>query len=630
MTETRILIVEDETIVAKNIEKRLIAAGYKINGLSTTAEDAIEKIRNERPDLVLMDIKLKGKMDGIEAADIIYKSYRLPVIFLTSYTDEETFQRAKITEHFGYLIKPIDIKELNRAVEIAIYKNKIYKELLDTKLRSEIAIKAGKTGVWEFWPTEKKYYGDNNLKTLYGFDVNELSDELQDWSALVHIDDRELMSICFNDFLKSKRREFELEHRIYRKDGSVGWVVDNGLLFDEDKDKPLRLIGTTTDITERKEAEIELQKSEEKFRNVFENSGIGMAMLTPDGQITKVNVPYCEIMGYNEKRIIEKNIRDLIHPGDLESLINIMQGLLSRELNGSQHIEKRYLHKNGELIWAITTVSLVRDSDGKPLYFLIQVQDITHRKKAEEQLAKYAEELKTLNKSKDKFFSIISHDLRSPFNSLLGVTEYMSQYYKEMTPDEIKDSVMNIYKSSQKVYNLILNLLEWSRLQSGRLEVDKTNIDLKEIGDEIIGLYKEAAKSKQIMLFNRITDEVVVYADRYMIETVMRNLVSNAIKFTPHGGTITISAFEQPQHRMTEVSVSDTGIGISKANQKKLFRIDEQYRREGTADEKGTGLGLILCKEFIEKNGGIIRVESDEEKGSKFIFTIPLSSSRED
>jgi PAS domain S-box-containing protein len=621
MTNIKILIVEDEQIVAKNIEKRLTAAGYQVVASVATGEEAIEKVKNAEPDIILMDIKLKGKIDGIETADLLRKNYQLPVIFLTSYTDEETFQRAKNTEPFGYLIKPFETKDLNRAVELALYKNKIYQELLETKLRFEIAIKAGNMGVWEFWPTEKKYFSDKNLKTLYRFDENELTDNLDDWSALVYEDDRELMTSTFNDFLRNKGREFTFEHRVYRKDGSIGWVVDHGLLFDADEDKPLRLIGTTTDITERKEAEIELQKSEEKFRNVFEGSGIGMAILSLDGHFTKVNRVFCEMLEYREKDILNLNFRDITHPGDIEKSIGFVNTLLKSETRESSLIEKRYLTSKGEILWALTTVSLMSDFEGKPLYFIVQVQDITKRKKNEEQILMYTEELKNLNAAKDKFFSIISHDLRSPFNSLLGLTEFITHSYDEMNPSEIRSSILNIYNSAQQVYNLILNLLEWSMLQSGRLKVEKSVINLAELGVEIINLYRENANNKQLELVNNINDKILVYADKYMIDTIVRNFVSNSIKFTNPGGKIIIKGIINGDN--AEVSVTDTGIGISHENQKNLFRIDEQYRRDGTASEKGTGLGLILCKEFIEKNSGVLWVESEEGKGSRFSFTVP-------
>lgn len=621
MNKIKILIAEDEQIVAKNIEKRLTADGYQVVASVATGEEAIEKVKNLSPDIILMDIKLKGKIDGIETADIIRKDFHLPVIFLTSYADEETFQRAKSTEPFGYLIKPFESKELNRVVELALYKNKIYQELSETKLRFEIAIKAGNMGVWEFWPIERKYFSDKNLKALYGFGENELSNNLDDWSALVFKDDRELMSSTFQNFLKSKGLEFKFEHRIYRKDGSIGWVIDHGLLFDADANKPLRLIGTTADITERKEAEVELQKSEEKFRNVFEGSGIGMAILSLDGQFTKVNSVFCEMLGYKEQELISANFRDITHPGDIEKSIGLVKDLLKSENRESSLIEKRYLTKTGEIIWALTTVSLMADFENKPLYFIEQVQDITKRKRNEEQVLRYTEELKNLNASKDKFFSIISHDLRSPFNSLLGLTEFLTHSYDEMKPSDIKNSILNIYNSAQQVYNLILNLLEWSMLQSGRLKVEKSVIDLTELGMEIMNLYKESANNKKLDLVNNMNDSILIYADKYMIDTIVRNFVSNSIKFTNPGGKIIIKGMINGDN--AEVSVTDTGIGINPEDQKNLFRIDEQTRRDGTANEKGTGLGLILCKEFAEKNGGVLWVESEEGKGSRFSVTLP-------
>lgn len=624
MTDTEILIVEDEVIVARNIEKRLIRAGYKVAGIASSGEEAIELAASLKPDLVLMDIKLKGKMDGIDAANAIRNSYRLPIIYLTSYTDEETFQRAKITEPFGYLIKPFELKELNRSVEMALYKNKTNNELLENQQRYEIAVLAGKIGVWEFWPNEKKYFSDKNLNALYGFNENELSNNLTDWSALVYEEDRAEMSEKFQRFLGSDENEFLLEHRIYKKDGSIGWVIDRGILLQPDSKKPLRLIGTTTDISEFKHAELALIKSEERFRSVFESSGIGMALLGLDSNFTKVNKSFCEMLGYSFDELLEMNMRDITHPGDMDKSMNIKYEMINGKSNNSRNVEKRYLHKNGETVWAIATISLVKDSNAKPNYFITQVQNITQRKKAEEQLARYAEELKITNQSKDKFFSIISHDLRSPFNALLGITEYLTQYYKDMNSDEVKDSVNNIYRSSKKLYSLIINLLEWSRLQTGRMEVEKISLNLKEAGKEAVNLFNENASAKKIDLINKISEDISVSADKYMIDTVLRNLISNSIKFTKPDGHVILSAMQVGN--IAEVSVEDNGIGISKENQKKIFRIDTQYHIDGTANEKGTGLGLILCKEFVEKNNGTIRIESKESEGSKFIFTIPLST----
>ncbi|MCH7771288.1 MAG: PAS domain S-box protein [Bacteroidetes bacterium] len=289
---------------------------------------------------------------------------------------------------------------------------------------------------------------------------------------------------------------------------------------------------------------------------------------------------------------------------------------------GTDRSEKKYIKKNGESFWGFVTITPIKDSADNLSYFIAQLYDITKRKKTERKLARYAEELKELNTSKDKFFSIISHDLRSPFNALLGISEYTSQFFDELSETEIKDSVINMHNSAKKVYELMQNLLEWTQVQTGRLKVEKSKIDLCEISNEILELYRDTAANKKVKLDSEISCTINLYADRYMIETVIRNLISNAIKFTNPGGTVSLNAAVNGV--LVEITVLDTGVGIAKENQNKLFKIDAQYRRDGTANEKGTGLGLIFCKEFVEKNNGTIRIESKENEGSKFTFTVPL------
>ena len=621
MNNTKILLVEDEQIVAKFAEKQLSAAGYKVVASVITGEEAIEKVSKLNPDVVLMDIKLMGSMDGIETANHIRKNYQTPVIFLTSLSDDESFQRAKIAEPFGYLIKPIDLKELNRVIDMALYKNKIYKELIDTRYRFQIATEAAKTIVWELWADENKLMIDSKIPSLFDYTESDLDNVNSDHFKHIHEEDKEFVQKTIQDCLNGKSQNFEMEHRLYNKDKSIGWVLVRGVLIPSENGIPKRIIGSATDITERKNYEQALKKSEEKFRNVFESSGTGMALLGLDGQFTKVNSAFCEMIGYKQEEVIGANFRNITHPGDLDKSLELTKELLKDESIEGKSLEKRYLHKKGDIIWALTTISLLRDVESKPFSFIAQIQDITKRKKFEDQLIKYTEELKLLNAAKDKFFSIISHDLRSPFNSLLGLTEYIAHSFDEMTPLEIRNSVSNVYNSSKQVYNLILNLLEWSMIQSGRLTINKSVINLAELGNEIINLYEESANQKQLKLINNMKDDILIYADKYMIDTIVRNFVSNSIKFTNHGGKIIIKGMINGDN--AEVSVTDTGIGISSEDQINLFRIDEQFRREGTANEKGTGLGLILCKEFIEKNNGVLWVESEEGKGSRFSFTVP-------
>ena len=232
-----------------------------------------------------------------------------------------------------------------------------------------------------------------------------------------------------------------------------------------------------------------------------------------------------------------------------------------------------------------------------------------------------SEYLAELNTSKDKFFSIVAHDLRGPFQPLLGISEMMMMMAEQFPPDEIKQMSEHIYHSAKNIYNLLENLLEWSRMQMGRIEYTPVQINLDQMINKQIELLANNANVKGIKLQNRLAENIQVYADKNMLDTVLRNLISNALKFTPEGGNVIISV--QHNTDFVEVAVSDTGVGISQANIGKLFNIDMSHTTTGTHDEKGTGLGLLICKEMVEKNQGNIMIESVLDKGTTVKFTVP-------
>jgi signal transduction histidine kinase len=236
-------------------------------------------------------------------------------------------------------------------------------------------------------------------------------------------------------------------------------------------------------------------------------------------------------------------------------------------------------------------------------------------------MTKLYEELKDLNINKDKFFSIIAHDLRGPFNNLLGFSKVLQDDLDILSKDEMREYSGYIYTSSRNVYDLVENLLQWSRIQTGRMEYQPIKIDLYEEIFKITELFRSNAIAKKINLINEVNNNLFVYADQNMLHSVLQNLLSNAIKFTNSAGNIILEA--ESLDDFIEISISDTGIGIKKDDMKKLFRIDIQFTNPGTENEEGTGLGLILCKELIEKNKGVIRVESIHGKGSKFTFSVP-------
>ncbi|GAK48881.1 response regulator receiver sensor signal transduction histidine kinase [Candidatus Moduliflexus flocculans] len=230
-------------------------------------------------------------------------------------------------------------------------------------------------------------------------------------------------------------------------------------------------------------------------------------------------------------------------------------------------------------------------------------------------------QLHASNASKDKFFSIISHDLRSPLSTLLGFAQLLSEQIRTAPLDQVAEYACKICNSAERLNALLENLLSWSRLQRGVMEHCPDEISLYELIEDNLALFASKAESKHIWLSSSVGEEVRVYADYQMVNTVARNLLSNALKFSRSGDSIQISATISDRH--VEIAVADTGPGIPAEDLPKLFRVDSHYTNIGTAGEAGTGLGLLLCQEMVEKNSGSIWVESEAGKGTTFRFTLP-------
>ncbi len=247
--------------------------------------------------------------------------------------------------------------------------------------------------------------------------------------------------------------------------------------------------------------------------------------------------------------------------------------------------------------------------------------DITDLKATERDLRTAQKELKELNESKDKFFSIIAHDLKSPFNAILGFVEILDNDYDEMDEEEKKEIIQNINYSSRKTFRLLQDILQWSRVQLGRMSIEPEQVYLHQISKEIWNLYRYSFEEKNIAVDISGDKDIFIHADKYMLTTIFRNLMSNAIKFTPEEGKISLLFEKQENHIV--VRFKDSGVGMSQDTIDNLFRLDKNISTKGTNNESGTGLGLVLVKEFLEKNNGTIEVSSEPGKGSTFTLYFP-------
>jgi len=289
------------------------------------------------------------------------------------------------------------------------------------------------------------------------------------------------------------------------------------------------------------------------------------------------------------------------------------------------------------LYLAISTTP-VFDSENNLLGSLHIARDITLQKESEAKLTKLNTELKELNQSKDKFFSIVAHDLRSPFQGMLGFTDLILDELSSLTKEEIREYLLKVRDSSYSTFTLLENLLDWSRMQTGRMQYKPSAFNLHEDVSAVIGLLNSNAQSKNLRIINNLNTDYMVYADRRMVHSILLNLTTNAIKFSFTDGIVTFSAkvttiCEDPSgeddsfcdRKNLEISISDSGVGISREGLDKIFNTDEHFTLAGTSNEQGAGLGLILVKEMVEKHGGKLTIKSQFGKGSTFTFTLPLA-----
>ena len=349
----------------------------------------------------------------------------------------------------------------------------------------------------------------------------------------------------------------------------------------------------------------------------------GMLVLDIQHRIVDLNPAAQSLLDPSSSQCIGQSACDILQPwhGLKEHLHQDTQ--VQAEIALDQHGTPHHYHLR---------ISPLTDKRGQKAGKLIMLRDITERKRAEaELLAAHAElqeknrQLHELNASKDKFFSIISHDLRGPFSTLLGFSQLLEENIETYTLAEITHRVHLLHVSTERLYALLENLLTWSRLQRGAMQQQPEPIQLHNIAENNVTLFAPKAQQKEVVLMQTVPENLWAYADYSMVNTVVHNLVSNALKFTSAGGHINVSAGEQ--NDAVEIAVSDTGIGIYSGDLPKLFRIDAQYTNIGTAGEKGTGLGLILCQELVERNNGKIWVESEVGKGTTFRFTLPRKKS---
>ncbi|MCE1164719.1 MAG: PAS domain S-box protein [Bacteroidetes bacterium] len=455
---------------------------------------------------------------------------------------------------------------------------------------------------------------NDGLVNMLGYTKEELKNKT--WADLTHKDDLEKDFVLFNRVLSGEIDHYSLEKRFIHKNGKVVWTIMSAACVRKVDGKVDYFVALLQDITKQKTTEHKLKESEQLFHNIFRSHGAVKLLIDPvDGTIFDANEAAAEYYGFPLDKLKAMKMTE-INTLDTEQVKSLMNESVRNSKN--QFCFKHRL-ASGE-IREVEVITSPVEIGNKKLLFSI-VYDITEKNVALRSLEESEKKLKEVVAQKDKFFSIIAHDLKNPFNAIIGFSSILSEEIKKRNLDEIENFASLINQASERVLNLLLNLLKWSQSQTGRLEFIPEYLDMVHLLKEAVGLFEDSASHKSISLKTHLPAIAPLYADKEMIGTVIRNLISNAIKYTDPGGEIKIT-MEQEPHKLL-ISITDNGIGMDNETVEGLLRIDKSYSKPGTLNEQGTGLGLILCKEFIDKHRGKFIIESEKGKGSKFTIELP-------
>lgn len=387
-------------------------------------------------------------------------------------------------------------------------------------------------------------------------------------------------------------------------------------VWDENKN-PLYLLGISEDITDRVKTEFALRESEERFREAFANSAIGMALVSLDGRWIQVNAVMCRILGYSEEELLKTDFQHLTYPEDLQLDLENVRRLLAGEIR-SYHMEKRYMRKNGEAVWCQLSASLVRDHQGLPQIFVAQVQDIDEQKKARQELQQKSAELARSNRELEEFAYVASHDLQEPLRKIISFSRLLEEKEAERLDAESLDYLQRVVSGAGRMRHLIEDLLTYSRVM--RKQLPFSEVDLNEVVKNVISDLEIRILETEA----RVTAGPMprVFGDPVQLHQLFLNLVGNALKFRKKDEVpvIEITA-EALQKGFYEIRIKDSGIGF---DEKYLDRIFVPFQRLHTRSEyEGTGIGLSVCQKIIQRHGGVITARSRPGEGAVFIFTLP-------
>ncbi len=491
---------------------------------------------------------------------------------------------------------------------------------------------AANDGMWDWDLTTNQVYFDLRYYTMAGYEVDEFPHRLEEFKNRIHPEDVNNVMSQAERHLKGEIDRFQVEFRFRKKNGDWLWVMGRGIIVEwDEKRAPLRFVGTHQDITQRKLAEEEIRNVNLYNRSLIEASLDPLVTIGLDGKITDVNTSTEQVTGYKRGELIGADFADYFtEPAKAKA------GYQQAFLNGSvRDYPLEIRHHNGHITPVLYNATVYNDGNGNTAGVFAAARDITKRKQAEELIRQYTDELEMrveertaelihANRAKDEFLANMSHELRTPLNGILGFSETLLEGIRGPLNERQEQAVEFIQSSGQHLLGLINDVLDVSKIESGKFELQPDDILVNDICRSSLNFIKQMAGKKHITVeYSSFPDTTTVHADGRRIKQVLVNLLNNAVKFTPENGSVKLEVRTDEDNSLIHFSVTDTGIGITPENQKKLFKPFMQVDSSLSRQYEGTGLGLSLVKKLVELHNGSVDVQSEPGKGSCFSFALP-------
>lgn len=635
MSKTKILVVEDNRIVAEDIKNNLVEMGYGVSAIATSGKKALEAVERQIPDIAIMDIRLGAGMNGIETATHLWKNYNIPIIFLTAHADEETIALAKVTEPYAYLIKPFDVEELQSAVEIAIYKHKMERKVRESEQWLLTTLKSIGDGVIATdWQGCVKFMNPVAERMTGWTHVEAMSKHLEEVFHIINEHTREKCENPAQKVIETGQIIGLANHTLLiSRDGRHIPIKDSGAPIVLKNGESIGVVLVFQDDTESRIAENKLLRNKERLHLAMESANEGLWEWDVINNRMKLDDLCFQMLGYLREEVEGSHLQwwlDRIYPDDVAGL----RGVLADIIVGDEDlftIEYRVVNKKGECLWVNSRLKIIqRDGNGKPSTVVGIERNINDRKVAEEEKQKLEKKLRQSQKMEavGTLAGGIAHDFNNILASVIGYTELAMEDTKQTSP--VYGNLNEIMVAGLRARDLVRQILVFSR----HAETQQKRLSLNELIGEAVRLMRATIPTSIEIQEELVTKPLMIHANASKIHQILVNLCTNAFHaLENHGGImkVQLDEVEYNEHvnlqfadiqpgRYALITVSDDGKGIEPQHLERIF--DPYFTTKD--QDKGTGLGLSIVNGIISSHKGYITVNSTPNKGSAFKVYLPI------